>query len=171
VNDPDFMDTLYGTAGKRRDKYKITIRGLGTKISALATLEHDLHRKRRAPLNPFFSKQSVRRLDPVLKQTVSNVLRNLSNAAKTGKIMGMDLLYAATTSDIIYEYCFGKSERSLDREDLNEPYFAGTAAGNKQYHFATFNPWYIPTLKALPVSAMVVLIPLVKQFLRLTEVS
>jgi hypothetical protein len=171
VNDPEFIDQLYGTAGKKRDKYKIAINGFATKTAGLGTIKHDLHRSRRAPLNPFFSKQSIRRLDPILQRTLTKVLRNLSAAAESGKIMGMNLLYSATTSDIIYDYCFGESSDNLDREDLNKPYFSGATESGRGYHFASFNPWFIPMLTTMPMQVMIFLMPDIEVFLKLAQVG
>jgi hypothetical protein len=122
-------------------------------------------------LNPFFSKQSIRRLDPILQRTLTKVLRNLSSAAKSGKIMGMNLLYSATTSDIIYDYCFGESSNNLDREDLNEPYFSAQTENGRGYHFGSFNPWFIPMLMTMPIQFMIFLMPDIEVFLRLAQVS
>lgn len=171
INDPEFIEKLYGTAGKRRDKYKVAINGFATKTAGLGTIKHDLHRSRRAPLNPYFSKQSIRRLDPILQRTLTKVLGRLSDAAKSGKIMGMNLLYSATTSDIIYDYCFGESSNNLDREDLNKPYFSASTESAEGYHFASFNPWFIPMLRAFPMEIMIFMMPKIEVFLRLAEVS
>jgi hypothetical protein len=171
VNDPEFIDQLYGTAGKKRDKYKVAINGFATKTAGLGTIEHDLHRSRRAPLNPYFSKQSIRRLDPILQRTLTKVLRNLSTAAKSGKVMGMNLLWSATTSDIIYDYCFGESTNNLDREDLNEPFFSASTKNSRGYHFASHNPWFIPVLTSVPMAVMIFLLPRLEVFLKLAQVS
>ena len=42
--------------------------------SAFDTLDHDKHRMRREPWNPYFSKQSVSRIQPLLMRPVVNNL-------------------------------------------------------------------------------------------------
>ena len=171
VNDPEFIDQLFGSAGKRRDKYKIAITGFAAHKASLGTIKHELHRSRRAALNPFFSKQSIRRLEPILHHTLAKVLRILSAAAKSGESMRMNLLYSATTSDIIYEYCFGQSANNLDRADLNEQFFTVFHESAKGFHFACYNPWFVPIIQKLPIKVMAVLMPGIEVFLELVVVS
>ena len=85
--------------------------------------------------------------------------------------MGMNLLYRATTSDIIYDYAFGESSNNLDREDLNEPFFSAQTESGRGYHFASFNPWFIPMIMSFPIHIIVFLMPEIEVFLRLAEVS
>jgi cytochrome P450 len=171
VNDPEFIDQLFGSAGKRRDKYKIATNGFAAHKASLGTIKHELHRSRRGALNPFFSKQSIRRLEPILQRTLAKVLRNLSAAAKSGESMRMNLLYSAATSDIIYDYCFGQSANNLDRADLNEQFFSVFHEASKGYHFACFNPWLVPVMKKLPIKVMAVLMPGTEVFLELVVAS
>ncbi len=51
VQDPDFYDQLYSRSG-RRDKYAWLKERLGDPHSLFSTSNHDLHRVRRAALNP-----------------------------------------------------------------------------------------------------------------------
>lgn len=171
INDPEYIDQLFGTAGKRRDKYKIAVNGFATFGSGLGTTKHDLHRSRRGALNPFFSKQSVRRVNPILQRTLAKVLRNLSAAANTDEPMKMNLLYSATTSDIIYDYCFGQSANNLDREDLNEPFFSAFTEAGRGFHFACWNPWIVPFMRLMPMKFMVIIMPQVEVFLNQVQVS
>ena len=124
VNDPEYIDQIYGTAGKRRHKYKIAVNGFATPNAALGSAHHDQHRSRRSALNPYFSKQSIRRLEPIIQRCLGKILGRLAQNAESGEPMRMNLLYSATTSDIISDYCFGESYNNLDMEDLNEPFFS-----------------------------------------------
>ncbi len=171
MNDPEFIDPIYGTAGKRRDKYKIAVNGFATPHAALGTTHHELHRARRSALNPFFSKQNVRRLEPVLQRCLHKVLGRLDGNVKSGKPIAMDLLYSATTSDIISDYCFGESYDNLDKEDLNQHFFSAFHEAGKGYHFACWNPWLVPTMTALPQNIVTLLMPQIQVFLDLVDVS
>jgi len=165
------MDSLFGTPGKRRDKYKVAINGLCCPDAALGTTYHELHRTRRSALNPFFSKQNVRGLEPVVQQCLHKALDRLDQNALSGKPMTMNLLYCATTSDIISGYCFGESYNNLDKEDLNEQFFSAQHDSGKGYHFACWNPWLIPTVTALPQRLVVMLMPEIEVLLTLMKVS
>jgi hypothetical protein len=171
MNDPDYIDQVFGTAGKRRDKYKLTTNGLGTLGAAIGTIPHDLHRSRRAPMNPYFSKQSIQRLEPILQRTFKKVLGRLAQQAESGEPIGMHLLYAATTSDIISDYCFGQSSNNLDREDLNAPYFDEFAEGVKAYHQMSTISWLPLLIQALPLSVAMFLFPMIKGVVKEIKVS
>jgi cytochrome P450 len=162
VNDPEYLDQVFGTAGKRRDKYKLTTNGLAVPGAAIGTIPHDLHRSRCAPMNPYFSKQSIQHLEPILQRTLKKVLGRLAQNAESGEPVRMQLLYAATTSDIISDYSFGQSSNNLDREDLNAPYFAGFTAGVKAYHQLSTISWLPSFIKALPLSVAMVFFPMIK---------
>ena len=77
VNDPKFMDQLFAGSGKRREKYQTTLNAILAPGSVLATKEHDLHRRRRAAVNPFFSKLSVRRVEPTIQRTLSKLISRM----------------------------------------------------------------------------------------------
>jgi cytochrome P450 len=165
MNDPEYIDPILGAPGKRRDKYKVQLNGAGAPLAAFGTEHHELHRRRRAPLNPFFSKQSIRRLEPVLHRCLEKILGRLARNAESGEPMKMNMLFNATTSDIISDYCFGESYNNLDKEDLNEPYFLEEHDSRLVFHFATFNPWLLPVVKTLPQKVAVFFIPGLKMFL------
>lgn len=60
--------------------------------SLLTSPPHDLHRKRRAALNPFFSQQSTRRLLPLLQERIDVLVAKLEELKDTGK--AVNLLHA-----------------------------------------------------------------------------
>ena len=66
VNDVDFLDDIYAPSFRRQEKYAYQIRTLPVPLSVGGTIQHDLHRKRREALNPFFSKKSVQSLEPMI---------------------------------------------------------------------------------------------------------
>jgi cytochrome P450 len=95
VSDPDFYDTLYAGGGKRRERFKWYAAGLGLPDSMLGTIDHDLHRKRRAALNGYFSAQSARKLQPVIQERLDTLIGRLHNFKGSDKIVPMNLAYSA----------------------------------------------------------------------------
>ena len=88
----------------------------------VATVPHDLHRKRRAALSPFFSKASVRRLEPIIRDGVSKLLERMEDH-KSGEPAAMTLIFKAMTADIINKYAFGESGNYMDMGDYNRKFF------------------------------------------------
>lgn len=70
INDVEFLDDIYAPSFRRRDKYAHQTRTLPVPLSLGGTVSHDLHRKRREALNPFFSKKSVQSLGPMIAEKV-----------------------------------------------------------------------------------------------------
>lgn len=66
VSDPEFHSTIYAGVGHKRDRDPWHTKSLTLPDSILASNPHDLHRKRRAALSPFFSMVSTRSLTPVV---------------------------------------------------------------------------------------------------------
>ena len=115
-----------------------------------ATVAHDLHRTRRAALNPFFSKASIRRLDPVIQRTLENLLRRFSACAKTGDIMPLNTVYKAATSDVVSEYTFGVSVDYLKRDDYNAPFFEAISASFEIAWWFMHMPWLASLMHSIP---------------------
>lgn len=65
----------------------------------ISTVGHEQHRVRRAALNRFFSKASVRRLQPVIEERIQKLIERLQNFrdAQEG-IITLDYAFAAFTN-------------------------------------------------------------------------
>jgi hypothetical protein len=83
----------------------------------------------------------------------------------------MQLLYAATTSDIISDYCFGQSSNNLDRQDLNARYFAGFTKGVRGYHQPSTISWLPLLINALPLNVAMLLFSMIKGVVKQIKVS
>jgi Cytochrome P450 len=80
VNDPDFFDTIYSS--ERRDKSEYHTRTTPNRLSAFGTTDHDLHRRRPAALNPFFSKGQIRKFSPWIQDRSDILCRRLEDEYK-----------------------------------------------------------------------------------------
>lgn len=127
--------------------------------STVATVSHELHRTRRAALNPYFSKASVRRLEPVIQETLQTLLSRFVACAKTGATMRINTVYQAASIDIITSYAFGVSVDYLKKDDYNVQYFEAAAAGYQMVWWITFTPWLGFLLTSFPESVVCFLMP------------
>ncbi|PYI02043.1 cytochrome P450 [Aspergillus sclerotiicarbonarius CBS 121057] len=158
VNDPQAIDAVFGTVGSRRNKAQGTLNGYMAYGSVLGTEGHDLHRRRRAALSPFFSKQSVRKLEGSLKGIMRKVARRLRERAAQGGIVNMNVLYASMTSDIVTGYALGESWGYLDMPDLNERAYRVISASCSTFHLNTFVPVLGVIVRRFPRSIIMRLI-------------
>lgn len=99
VIDPAFWDTLYpGTSKNKRDRWSWHARGMAIDFSMLGTVEHNLHRQRRAALGSYFSYQNVQKLRGVIDERIGILLTRLKHHAEMSKVVNVDHAYAALTN-------------------------------------------------------------------------
>jgi cytochrome P450 len=89
--------------------------------SHLLTEEHSLHRRRRKPLEPFFSRMGIQRLQPMLADVALKLEERLKKLSGTGKVVRLDHAYSAFSGDIIGRICLGSRNTN---EFLDDPEFA-----------------------------------------------
>ena len=118
IDDPDFWDDIYAPASKKRDKYAWWTRLAGAPGSVFSTVPHDVHRMRRAALNPFFSKRSVTQLEPIIREKVEKLASRFEAAAKTREVIRFDAAYMALTMDVITQYAYARSYDYLSEPDF-----------------------------------------------------
>jgi hypothetical protein len=117
MNDPNYIDQIYTGAGQRREKYKTTTNPVMADGSILTIHDHDLHKRRRAALNPYFSKQNVRRLEPVFNDSLNNLLHRMDQWAKTDEPAS---IYMAYQGNQRYHpcICLREGEKYLEMEEV-----------------------------------------------------
>ncbi|KAL4935415.1 hypothetical protein BDV06DRAFT_228854 [Aspergillus oleicola] len=122
IHDPDFYNEIYVTESKRRSNhYDVFIKGIDFDGSHLLTVDHNLHRKRRKPLEPFFSRMSVQNLQPMLAEVSLKLENRLRALAGTGAVIRLDHACAAFSGDIIARICLddeGDGGRFLDHPEF-----------------------------------------------------
>lgn len=122
--------------------------------SLVATEPHELHRKRRAAVNPYFSKQNVRRLDPIIVDSLRAILKRLDDSATSGKPWHASLAFKAATCDIITYFSFGESTKYMEQEDYNEVYFKAVDDHLHMGYRMTYISWLGPLMDRIPPTVM-----------------
>ncbi|KAK1478824.1 hypothetical protein CTAM01_14922 [Colletotrichum tamarilloi] len=159
IADPDFYNTIYAGSGRKRDKWDWITRSFGVDESLIGTLGHDEHRIRRAALSPYFSKQSVRALQPLVDRNMGILLGRLREFAQSGAPLKLDDAYAALTNDIVEDYAFGKSENRLQAADFDPSFRDAMLQGGKAGHVLKHFPSLMDLLRKLPDSLLLKLSP------------
>ncbi|KAL8826802.1 MAG: hypothetical protein Q9191_003573 [Dirinaria sp. TL-2023a] len=117
IDDPDFFDKLNSFQGKW-NKDPFTAHQFANPHSIVGTIEHDIHRKRRMAILPFFSKQKIYALEPVIKSTVDNLCDKLENYVESGRPLNLRHAYQCFAADVVAEYCFAESGALLDQPNF-----------------------------------------------------
>ena len=170
VNDPGFIEVLYTQSPKhRRERYKTVTNDMHAPGSVLATTDHDLHRKRRAVLNPYFSMQNVRRLEPIINQTVTDLLHRMDEWAKLEAPVIMNTAYRAATLDIIRAYAFGTGKKCLEMEDCNAAFF-DIMTPQRVSHLSEYLYYVVVLMAKLPLRILCLLVPRMSEMETFLEV-
>ncbi|RLL96210.1 hypothetical protein CFD26_104014 [Aspergillus turcosus] len=167
VYTPEFYDELYAGAHRRRDKWYWATKVFAADESTFATTKHDLHRSRRAALNPFFSKAQVKRLQSVIQERVDAFLHRLHLFQNSGAVVQLDRAFAAYSADVIMEYAFGKSEHKLNAPDFDSAFHNACVNGGKSSMLMKQFPLILWTMKRVPPSLLLKINPEMTSFVRM----
>ena len=170
INDPEFYDDVYTGPSKRRDKWAWSAKMFGVPLSIIGTVPHDLHRLRRAALNPYFSKQSVARLEPVIQSCVSTLCKRLKETQNSGEPVNLGVAYSALTIDVVTEYSFGKSYGFLGKPDFGPEWPAMLQGIGQLSHLLKQFGWLYPMMNALPTWFVALTNPLVMPLIQFENV-
>ncbi|KAL8693001.1 MAG: hypothetical protein Q9218_002090 [Villophora microphyllina] len=121
-------------------------------LAVFDTLDHDMHRLRRQPWNPYFSKQSVTRLQPLLIQPlVDKFCDRLASVQAAMKPVNMTHAFGDLTADIISEYSFPKGYNNLDQPEFRGKDYDALMALSSLSHWLKQFGWLFPLLNSIPL--------------------
>ena len=169
VNDPEFIPELYPSGGRRRDKHRRTMQLFGFTEAAISTVGHDLHRMRRGAMSRMFSKDSVRRLEPIMQQNLTKLFKRFQELKASGEAVNLLHVYSAFTNDLITEYAFGISYNWLDAPKFNHRFFDFITSFHEMGAMANMFSWYMPLANSLPDSLVKKINPGYADFLTFKE--
>ncbi|KAF2113271.1 cytochrome P450 [Lophiotrema nucula] len=173
--DPEFYDEVYVgnlVAGERRrtEKWEWSARMFGTTMAAVGTTSHELHRLRRAGLNPFFSKRSIAELEPVVQNVVDKACLQLERRGREGigrgeQAGGVNLrdFFAAFSADLIGEVAFGEGYGLVDKEDFEPGWQKLMMDLSRSTHLMKQFPWAYQILTRIPERLVALVHPLTKK--------
>ncbi|KAK8108717.1 Cytochrome P450 monooxygenase sdnE [Apiospora sp. TS-2023a] len=151
IRDPDYYDEIYAPSSKKRDKSAAWVKLAGNTTSGFATVDHHLHRLRRAPLNPFFSKKSITDKEPQIRDKVEHLCRRFAAAAGTGEVVRLDVAFTALTMDIITDFAFGARTRHLDEPDFGLLWKEAIVGQSTNGVYMRQFPWLWPVIERTPL--------------------
>ncbi|KAM7212512.1 Trichodiene oxygenase [Rhypophila decipiens] len=154
ISDPDFTDTVYAPGpGHKRDKDHAKNKALGVDSSVGGSITHNLHRRRREALNPFFSSRLIHRgLESELKALSEQMESVFAKAKDTKTVVNLSDLYYAFANDIVHKYCFGNSPNLLSDLDLAHIRRTNVAAVLGSVKVMLHFGWIRDLMELLPLS-------------------
>ena len=151
IDEPDFYDEVYSGSSKKCDKWDWSAKMFGNTLSVVGTVRHDLHRLRRNALNPYFSKQSVRGLEPAVRSLVDVLCERFTECQKSREPVNLGTAYTALSTDVITEYCFGKSYGFLTEPDMAAEWPSVLLGVAQISHLLKQFGWLYPLMKSMPM--------------------
>lgn len=113
------------------------------------TPSSEQHRIRRKAFNPFFSRGSILKLEPLIKDLVSKLCKRVAENGAGGKPVNLSVWYRCLTCDIICDYCLAQPFDLMDDPDKNTPFIVEFCGIFKLVKLITFVPWFERTLMLL----------------------
>ena len=164
IDDPDFFDKLNSFQGKW-DKDPFTAHQFANPGSSVGTIDNDLHRKRRAAVLPFFSKQKIYALEPVIQSTIDTLCHKMEDYVKSGQPLNLRNAYKCFAADVVAEYCFAESGGLLEKPDFSQAHWKEHQQGLKAGLKARYLPrWYLPVVRGAPEWIRATVDPAAKHF-------
>ncbi|KAK5124234.1 hypothetical protein LTR85_001937 [Meristemomyces frigidus] len=158
INDPDYYDEIYTGPTKPRDKWAWSAAmfgnsssHFGNSLSHFGAISHSQHRMLRAPLNPFFSKRSVMKLEPMITSKVQKLCERLQAFRDTREPVNLRYAFAAYIMDVVTEYAFGTSYECLEAPDFAPIWADAVDSVSEQSHMNKQFPWLLPIMRLMPL--------------------
>lgn len=124
-SDPAFTDEIYAGPGRIRDRFPHQLNGVSPgalSVAGFATIPHELHRARRAPLSRFFNRGHISKLENEILDLGSMTIDKMLRRAGGGPFVVNQALQCFT-GDVISQYSFGQPMGFVAQEGW-EPNFA-----------------------------------------------
>ncbi|KAI1352257.1 trichodiene oxygenase [Xylaria sp. FL0043] len=156
VSDPTFFETLVSRDG-RRNKYDWAFRAFQADLSTICAVDHDVHRRWRAPLGTFLSKANVFYKQDIISRSVSKLCYRLDEFAERSSGTGDARLklgpaISSFTRDVAIEFLFGESHNNLDHLHFNPGLTTVLQASGAIWRITKHVRWYGRLMKSLPLS-------------------
>ena len=189
IRDSSFYNELYVSGSKRRSEHYdafasgIDFEGMLTKFypvvdcvkliyigSHILTRDHELHRQRRKPLDPFFSRSGVQRLQAMLGSVVLKMEIRLREFERTHKVVRLDHVFSAFSSDVMCRLCLANGRDSdkrldfLDHPDFSPEWFNCINSMVTSLPLFSGFPWIIHIVNSIPIWILLALMPAGKVF-------
>lgn len=149
IDDPEYYEILYSRDKPRNKSLHLT--GMfGAPASAFGSVDHRRHRIRRQPMNPFFSQQRIRDLEPMLRGMVDKLCEGMKNWKERNTPLHIYHAFNAYTTDVVVKYSMGESFHYLDDPEFT-PQWSKTIEAIVQVgvQFKQFR-WILSLFELLP---------------------
>ncbi len=101
-------------------------------------------------MSMFFSKASVRRLEPLVRKGIDKLTEALQTHKDSPQPVVLNSAYSAFAIDIISEYCFANCFNYLDDKTFETSMNEAFSKSRSGLHYTAHFPWLFQILRRLP---------------------
>ncbi|KAL3456547.1 putative cytochrome P450 [Aspergillus heterothallicus] len=159
INDPEFYNTVFVASNTRRTEKWSGLEGVGLRGSLAFTRDHDLHRIRRRRYEPFFSRLSVTRIEPIIIQEAKLLAEQLEARSKSGQVLNLEHVMSAYSGDIITTLCSEKSPEMMKHSEFGKSWHETFHVVLRQAHIFVQLPQLLYALRMIPAIVLKPLLP------------
>ncbi|KAL3476805.1 cytochrome P450 [Aspergillus californicus] len=118
LSDPENCEKIY-FVGSRYAKDPAFYNATGVPTATFATSDPDVHRVKRAALNPFFSRKMVLNLEGIVQEKAQKLIMRMKKAFETpGGGIELHNAFRAISIDVVSDYAFNDCYNFLDDEEF-----------------------------------------------------
>ena len=128
-------------------------------MTVFGTIDHEVHRKRRAAISPFFSKSAVTSAQPVIYRNLDLLTRSLRQSLANGGVAEMHKTYLAMTTDTLCDHTFGETLGLLQEDGKAEDWKRTVNAVAVLTPLIKQFTWIIPLALKLPLRPLQTAVP------------
>lgn len=147
-SDPACFEKLYRQEG-RWDKHAWAYDAFGAPMSAICSIDHEIHKHRRAPLNTFFSKTNVSDHGHIIQGLATKLCEHMTRVG--GSIVNITAAVSAFTRDVAMEFVLAKDSKYLEHEDFSADMTNILQSSGAIWRVTKHIRWVGPLMKSIPV--------------------
>lgn len=132
LSDPENYDKIYhvGTKYRKSEYYDC----FAVPYAGFATTSNEVHRVRRAALNPYFSRKMVLSLEDKTQSKAQKLCQRVAEGLKAGKSLNLNHGFRAVSIDVITDYAFDNCMNLLDAPEFGDAFFNMMQASAPSYN-------------------------------------
>ncbi|KAI9166335.1 Trichodiene oxygenase [Paramyrothecium foliicola] len=155
IHDAAWFDTLYNRQEGVWHKYDWSVDAFATKGATIWTADHNLHKNRRLPLSPYFSKVKVNNQHEMIQKHVQRLMDRLALFAESQKTVDLGAAFTAFVRDVVNEYLLGKHYNDIQKEDFDAGMVVAAQAGGLLWRTTKFVRFFGPLMRSIPEEWMI----------------
>lgn len=107
------------------------------------SVDHEAHRRLRAPLDKLFARSSIIRIEPRVISRTETLRGRLMSYQGTGKVVNLTNALSSLTTDIISAIIFEEPSDYLGHPDFNDKWYETLKMGTLSVPLFKHMPWVV----------------------------